>query len=302
MVTFSGVVEWRELVAAFIDFVREHYDEDLGLDYDPESLVALGEWVVWRYPTVESMEVSAEEWVVAGSMGYLGEMLLRVGGGGWRELPHSVYQGVPGVVSDPALGLTAAPSELVRSAVRERREGVLAEVFDEWRRAADAYRVGHPSWMPVKEPTPRLDAEPTGPDEADARYLRDWLAAREAAFPQWVATYGAGVAWDFSAEPLVPLGALVARLTPTAEALHDPGNAEFVDGASWYLGETLRRIKGGDWYFEAGDPEEDVYGGLPYIRQPAPHDWASVPFSDLEMLIEEEDPHYLRTRYDQFAE
>lgn len=297
----TDIDQWREGVAGGIQFLREHYEDDLGLDFSADTMEWVESFLGEEFETPEAMDEESAQVMIDGLVCYVGEMLLRVGGGGWREPGRPTYQDFPVVVADPVLGLDpVAPSELLLATVRGERTEPIQETYAAWRRAVDAYQREQPSWSPAKEPTPNLEPVP-GRGEADARYLRDWLAAREAAFPDWVATYGVGVAWDFSPESLDALGALVMRVTPTLEALHGREHAAFVDGASWYVGEALRRVKGGAWHFEAGDPEEGVYLGWPYVRQPPPYDWAAVPMRALRKLLKDGDPHKLRKRYQDFA-
>jgi hypothetical protein len=192
-----------------------------------------------------------------------------------------------------------SPADLALETVRDQRGGLFQEAYATWERAVTAYQQVHPSWSPTKRPTPGID--PVEEDRSDARYLASWLATRDREFPGWGATYGQGVAWDFSSGSLSALGELVLRLTPTLAELHDPANAAFVDGAAWYVGETLRRVKGGRWYYQHGDPDTEVYTGYPYVRQLDPDDNATVPMRALRLLVKRGDRDHLRQRYERFA-
>jgi hypothetical protein len=163
---------------------------------------------------------------------YLGETLLRVGGGRWVEV-----DGEPGVTADPALGL---PPVVPRELIEDPEAAIRA--YDEWAAAVAAKTAAEPGWQPARVPTPGFaDAAVTGTPELDR-----WLAAREADFPAWVARWAPDGTWDFSAESLDRLAALLSRLV-APNAVRDPAAGDPVDGALWYLGETCRRAGDGQW-------------------------------------------------------
>lgn len=147
-----------------------------------------------------------------------------------------------------------------------------------------------------------LEFEPvrTDPDPADAEHLQSWLRARRAGFGEWTAVYGDGVAWDFSAKSLTALGAIVLRRIATLDTLADPANTDFVEGASWYLGEALLRIEGGRWCYRAGDPDLNYWDGYPFIEQDGHYGYSAVPYRTLRILIKRGDPNHLRKRFDDF--
>ncbi|MFE7801483.1 hypothetical protein [Nocardia sp. NPDC057440] len=147
--------------------------------------------------------------------------------------------------------------------------------------------------------TPGLD--PSEPVTADVEHLQSWLRTRQAGFPNWTARYGDGITWDHSSESLEALGAIVLRRTPTLDALADPANADFVEGASWYTGEALRRVKGGRWFYRDGDPEVNLFDGYPFVEQNGPHANTAVPYRALRVLIKRGDPQHLRKRYNDFS-
>jgi hypothetical protein len=75
---------------------------------------------------------------------YLGETLLRVGGGRWTDV-----EGAFAVTADPALRLApAVPAELIDE------PGLPTGTYDEWAAAAAAHRASDPGWAPAMEPTP----------------------------------------------------------------------------------------------------------------------------------------------------
>ena len=165
---------------------------------------------------------------------YLGETLLRVGGGRWIEL-----DGDFAVAADPTLGLPpVVPAELVGE------PGLPTGTYDEWAAAVAARKATDPGWEPVVEPTPGFRPERV----ARSPQLDRWLAGREAAFPRWAARWAPEGTWDFSPSSLDRLAELLLReLGDDPDALGDPGNGELVDGAAWYVGEAYRRAGAGQW-------------------------------------------------------
>jgi hypothetical protein len=286
---------WLHNVAARIGFVREFHEDELTFDFSGDSLEEWEGYLRYLFDTPAELAAPAKRWLVEGMIAYVGETLLRLGGGGWRaaDEPDRVFRGLLVIEADGALGLpVVSPADLAVEVVRDRREGLLAGIYREWQGAVAAHRAAHPGWTPTKRRTPGLDPRD---EAADARWLRDWLAARERTFPDWAARYGGGVAWDFSAGSVEALGALVRRLTPTADELAAPANAAFVDGATWYLGEALRRVKGGAWHYRSGDPGR-FHVGRQYVRQSSPYDESSDPLLDLRLAVERGDPRSRRPR------
>lgn len=142
---------------------------------------------------------------------------------------------------------------------------------------------------------------PGEPGATEAEPLQRWLGTRQAGFAHWNATYGDGVTWDHSPESLEALGAIVLRRTSTLDVLADPANTDFVEGASWYIGEALRRVEGGRWFHRDGDPEVNLFDSYPFVEQDGPNANSAVPYRALRVLIKRGDPQHLRQRYDDFS-
>jgi hypothetical protein len=299
----STLDAWLDRVSGRIAFVTDIYDYEITLDYSPGSLGELEEFLVGRYETPAALLDHDEVWVVEGAIGYVGEMLARLAGGGWRAAddPNRVYRCLPVIEADQALRIPpASPSDLVLAAVRGQTTGeVFRQAYEDWERAVSGYRAAHPSWLPTRRPTPGI--EPVAPTESEVRYLREWLATREGTFPDWVASYGTGIAWDHSPESLDALGELVLGRTPTVPEVEDPANAAFIDGAAWYCGETWRRVRDGRWCYWHGDPDAAVYEGYPFVESPEPDGKKGVPFRALRLTVKRRDPHLLRGQYDVFV-
>lgn len=247
------------------------------LDYSQASLQPLEDFVRQRY---RGRYPLGEDSFTAGVAAYLGETLMRVAGGAWewtteafpddgsaerdsrRELARHQWHlsgedepdavGLPIVRADPALGLPPlSPVHLLLDAVERADGGVWAATYQRWRDAVQAYAGAHPGWAPSKQHTLADGVVSSPPASA---VLDDWLARQREHFPKWAARYAGN--WDHSPASIDRLAALVAERTPTMAAFYDQANVDFVDGASYYLGETLRR----------GAPCRWVYRRFPFNR------------------------------------
>lgn len=257
-----------------------------------EWLQGVQPWLVGLEAAVEvdfsraslvELEVLAAEGDSPAYEAYLGETLLRAGGGRWVEV-----SGEAGVTADPELGLPpVVPAELLVE------PGRLVEVYDQWAAAVAARRDAVPGWQPVKEPTPGLDKrhEPAKPPQ-----LRNWLAEREAGFAGWVARWAPDEMWDFSPSSLDRLSELLVRLLGSPQALKDPVNSDLVDGAVWYLGEAFRRAGGGDWSWK-DEPGEQP---MSYVVNLGRNNRSQLPLAQLRNGMRT--PGYLHARCEALAD
>ncbi|MYQ43075.1 hypothetical protein B046DRAFT_02897 [Streptomyces sp. LamerLS-316] len=71
--------------------------------------------------------------------------------------------------------------------------------------------------------------------------LLAWLSARESEFDRWAAGQGPPGRWDFGAESLDDLEEVVRERFPREEDLLGAKDDAFVQGATWYVGEAVRR-------------------------------------------------------------
>jgi hypothetical protein len=271
-----------------------HLPADLRLDFTRASLDRLGQLAVDRFASPDELVDTDQEGFVAGVVAYVGEALLRVGGGGW--VPHG--DPLPAVGLAVELGLApVSPVRLLVDAVASRDAEAFGRAYAEVADTAERHRAENPSWRPVKERTPGVD--PFEPEPSD--WLAGWLVERRAAFPDWVRTFAGQGSWDFTPDTLDALEALTRRITPSTNDLYDAANHDFVQGAIWYLGEVLRAPKGGDWYFRPGDPDPCTGTvGQPFIKMPGPRGGRTVPILDLEFMLEQP-LGYLRQRFERFA-
>lgn len=292
------VEEWLARLPERLDYLESHTRDEVDLDFSADSLAELERYALRWFEAPEDVhEDEDSEWVFEGLAGYLGEVMLRLAGGGWRA--PSVEQ-VPLIEADEALGLAPlSPADLVLTALRSRAGDELRRAYADWDGAVRAYRGSHPSWAPTKRLTPGVD--PYQPGESETAHLTQWLAQREQAFAHWAAAYGAGISWDFSARSLEELGSLVLRVTPTPAGFDAPANRELFAGAEWYTGETWRRVKGGRWIYRHGDPDVNMFDGHPYVEQAGEDGMAAVPYHALAALVERKDSHLLYSYYEGFA-
>ncbi|BFU45173.1 hypothetical protein [Krasilnikovia sp. MM14-A1004] len=283
----DALEEWREGIQPVLARL-EAFEVPPGfpLDFSADSLARL-ERLLRDGPPGESLVESATA--------YVGEALLRVGGGRWDWA-----DGQPVVRPDEALGRAPIPPrDLV-----VRADGIAA-AWAGLAAAVEAHRAAHPGWSPVKEPTPGM-GEDLSP--VVLPWLSDWLAEREKAFPAWAADSGVDPeTWDFTPGSVDVLETVVRHHLPTEQAFTDPRRHDFVQGAVWYFGEVARRAKqGARWQYNRSEPgstdrhlsaEHNPWVGRPFIEQRMGRDMqATVPVFDLESSVLDGTPGYLSGR------
>ncbi|MGH8791803.1 MAG: hypothetical protein ACRDXX_04060, partial [Stackebrandtia sp.] len=100
------------------------------------------------------------------------------------------------------------------------------------------------------------DPAAAGPDsppmtDAQRRYLDDWLEDMEPALTRWRGDFlPEDFPFDFSAESLDALETVALERFPDDAAVLDARNAEFLDGAVRYLGQTALRGARARWAYE----------------------------------------------------
>jgi hypothetical protein len=283
--------EWLDsLLERFLDLSHDEVVAGIDLDFSAASLQGLEAVVLERF---DFPDPDQEDFVLSAA-GYLGEALLRLAGGSWSwdDDPDSASHDLPLVEADPALGLDpVSPVELIMAAVRSRDGEQFVGLYSTWESAVRRVTTQRPSWRPTKEPT---DVDLLEPDHS--QHLRTWLARREAGFADWAASYAPDAHLDFSPESLSALEEMVRSVAPTREDLSSPVNREFLNEASWYLGEVFRRRLGGRWTYD-GPSDPDIPGE--YLRRVGPYEGKIVPALTLRNAIDE--PGHLRAHYDDFA-
>jgi hypothetical protein len=315
---------WLDRINLLIDMMG---DVDLGgavvLDYSAASLSALE--VATRDRLADPAEALYDEHqaFTAGAVAYLGEALMRVGGGRWdwaAEAPADATVsdplllqrlsehrwridsagepdagGFPIIRPDPATGLDVlSPTHLLLEALASDAP-VWSVVYERWQEAVKSYAATHSDWKPVKERT-LADGLFTAPPPSTT--LEDWLALQEERFPDWAAANGGS--WDYTPDSIDRLTALVLRVTPTVEAFHDPANAEFVDGASYYLGEMLRRGYPSRWVYRDFLDEGDRITANFKIQLNDDAGYTG-PYHLLSGMVRRGDPGHTRDYYDEWV-
>jgi hypothetical protein len=259
---------------------------DFPFDFTPASLARLEAIALDRFPRGTAPATPAGSFLESATA-YIGEALLRAGGGDWDWDDES---DLPVVRLDDILELPPiSPLRLLTGAMGRRTGNELTEAYARVAVAIDR----HPGWTPPKEPEP-----------APLPWLENWLAERERAFPDWAADAGGG--WDFSPTSLDALEALIRRRLPTEGAFDDAANHDFVEGAVWYFGEVARRHKpAARWQYNRAEPgssdvrlspELNPWVGRPFIEQTTPDGNATVPIFDLQFAVAEGTPGYLTER------
>ena len=305
---------WLDRINLLIDMMG---DVDLGgaiaLDYSAASLSALEAAARDRLADPAEALYDDQLSFTASLVAYLGEALMRVGGGRWDWVADVAASdewlaehrwridsaGEPNasgfaiIRPDPATGLEPlSPTHLVLHALASDEGPVWAFVYEHWKQAVQEYAAAHSGWTPTKERT-LADGLFTAPPPSAV--LDDWLVRMEQRFPDWAAT--AGGHWDYRPDSITSLVALVLRVTPTGEALRDPANTDFVDGASYYLGEVLRRGCPSRWvYRELRDEGDPITAN--FSLQLNDNEGYTSPFHLLSLAIKDGGPAHTRAYYD----
>lgn len=259
----DSLEEWLESLPPVLDRLAWFVPADFHPDFSTDSLdvveAALAEQVT-----------SEDTGLVDSALAYVGEALLRVAGGRWE---WDAATRLPVLRFDEALGLAdLEPLQLLIDA-RKTASGVeLRKTHESLQKKVAEYQASHPTWVPTK---------PSEPAELPReQWLTDWLERRESAFPGWAEANGGATAWDFTAESIDRLADHTLRRFASVEDFEAAEQAEYVDGARWYLGEVARRGSSGiswqyqpvpegyadarDYYAQTGD----AWVGSPYLLGP----------------------------------
>lgn len=294
--------DWRELMHPRLARLQDfELPDDFPFDYSRDSLNQLEVIVLERFE-VGSWSTPDARSFVEGAMGYLGEALLRIGGGSWAwddDAESSSYD-FPLVRPDGELGVPqVSPLDLIAVAARTRSGGEFARVHKALQTAVADRQAVEPSWNPTKELTPGVDDIL---DRAPSEFLDRWLAEREAGFPRWLADYAGGHGtWDFSPESLDTLQALVCSNITSVDDFYKPEFRDLTDGAAWYFGQVMKRVADAQWCYNPGEPDPyDPWVGEPYIKQTIQDGHANVPILGIEEAVHNREPGFLRGRLKRF--
>ncbi|WP_280311961.1 hypothetical protein [Nocardia abscessus] len=268
---------WIESIAGHIDALSAAVP-DIALDYTAESLRLLE-------AVCRAAGPDARQDLVQHIAAYVGEALLRAGGGCWAidDTPSNVSLGRPIVRGYYLASDEVSPLDLVQVACRWPDPGALTRAYEARERLASEQAARDPLWHPAKAPTPGLEPAPA------PTVVQSWCTAREHHFPAWTAHYGTGRNWDFSRDSLIDLAETVLAITSTPNQFQDPQHAAFLEGAAWYYGEVLRRGKPSEWHhYDNLDANGRCYHGLVVTTLKSENYYPTcvLVVKDLRMLVE----------------
>ncbi|GAB3971842.1 hypothetical protein V1634_08365 [Plantactinospora veratri] len=138
-------------------------------------------------------------------------------------------------------------------------------------------------------------------DEPTNSWLTHWLTIRAERFPEWSAATGRADELDFSPESLLTLEQLVRRRIPTRDALHEPVDDDFVQGAIWYVGEIARRHRDAHWRYHPNrtGTSRNPYVGRPFVQQGGGGNDA-IPLLELQAAVLSDETGVLLDRFEVF--
>lgn len=249
-------------------------------DFSYESLEQLAGIVLEKTPTREALVHPDNELFTTGAVWYYGEALRRCKPGRWNFHPRR-----DGEYDSPLRGLTIDKLDdedcqpisiyLLQDLewMLDRADPTrLARNYGNWAIARRQAR--------AKAAFARRGRKTRRRNQLDTEYLAGWLQARERDFRAWIEHYGAGQQWDFTAESLDALEKVILTVDP-ADLAENSDYADLVDGAVWYYGETVRRIRNDaynwtcdrqrspDCYLQSADPYDvvDPIGEIAIVYQ-----------------------------------
>lgn len=132
-------------------------------------------------------------------------------------------------------------------------------------------------------------------------WLAHWLTARAQGFSEWSTATGRADDLDFSPESLLTLEQILRRRIPTRDALREPVDDDFVQGAIWYVGEVARRHRDAHWRYHP-DPtgtSRNPYAGRPFVEQDDDRNDA-IPLLELEVAVLSNETGVLLDRFEMF--
>lgn len=269
-------VDWREAVAPLLARLEDFELPDVPLDFSASSLDALEAALLDRIPAGQTLRFDARD-LTGSATAYVGEVLLRIAGGGWR---WDDAEGLPCIALDPALGRSAfSPFAVIRDATTERTGSALHDRADTLSALVARHRAEHPGWSPTKELTPAVDHVARREPEPGS-LLAVWVDEGRRIFERDAA---ADPRWDFGVESLDALEDEVRRRVPSVEALASAEHADLVHWAHWYGGEVVRRAGGGVWAHRVEDPRRpsgmpDLWAGRPFVADVGPRKQSESPY------------------------
>lgn len=249
-------------------------------DHSRESLAALEQHLLDRWPDRAAFAQEQDTDFVDGATRYIGETFLRVGGGGWSvgHDPEHPSSGRALVRLDTLDRTPISPLNLMTAALARRTGQVLTTVWDGQSERITERRAGEPAgWQPRREPVPGIvtEARPGSPE------LDGWVGSVAGRIGELRARAGASTAerLDLSPDSLAVLEELVLA----------DGDATIKPAAVAYLGEVALRAAGGDWVWLPGPPDRlNPFVGRPFVeRRDADGEWRRMTVDSLIDLVVE---------------
>lgn len=102
------------------------------LDYTPESLLVLEEYILHKYADIESARKKSEAKFFDGASRYLGELFRKLDGGKWYielERKDNFFYGLPQVVGGKNQVTQLCPLALVRASTDRRKGDYLYKIL-----------------------------------------------------------------------------------------------------------------------------------------------------------------------------
>ncbi|MFI0352907.1 hypothetical protein [Actinomadura sp. 9N407] len=283
---------------------------DFPFDYSRESLVYLERILLSEYPDKEAVYAAESKDFLDRCVRYIGESLIRNFGGEWRYSTDSdsAISGYPYVVNDDGTDVGVVPLHLITSLLTRRTGGELAHVFDGTKEYYDAYQA-KAGTDPVQGPAKESTAEAPDLSDAARAFLERWQRQMPEQLEQWRAGFvPEDIVLDFSKDSLAALEQVVLdRFRDEDEVTHE-SNADFVEGAVRYLGETLVRAGFAHWHYQDwGDdaPAENVYHRIPYVLSNVPppdEPFDCVPLWSIQVAVEQRTGETFTEDYDGMRE
>jgi hypothetical protein len=251
----------------FVDFVLP---KSVIKDFSRQSLADLEQYLLDRWSDQATFLAQADTDFIDGAVRYIGETLIRAGGGGWHisDEPNFAFRGRPYIQLDTADQTPISPYYLMTALLSRRTGEVLTKLFDAQLRRVNARREQEsPGWQPRREPVPGIslgsDAEEAPQPERDA-----WVSGIPARLAALRDRSGAAAGTlDLSATSLRTLEELVLADITTMDQLEAPEHRDITDQYVAYLGETLRTQAGGEWALRPGEMGKNPYIGRPFLER-----------------------------------
>lgn len=286
--------DWRGRLEPMLDGLQDFIlGPDEPMDLSAESLHGLENLLLAETPLGQPPHEGLAESIG----GYLGEVLLTIGGGAWTwDLASDLPVAALGVDE------TVEPMRLVLDAVVQRTGTVWSAEYGRIQALAAAHRNDDPDWEPTRADRPALRTELPSAAPQDPWLVR-WLAAREQQFPGWSESTGRADELDFSPKSLLPLEEIVRDRIPSKAALRESADNDFVQGAIWYVGEVARRHGDAHWTYtpDSTGTSKNPHVGRPFVEHDDEGGGSAIPLLELEASVLSDEDGVLLTRFeDQF--